>query len=65
MAPMQTSNDDQLRAARVELAQIERALDRLEAGTYGTCETCSEKVDTERLRVVPFAMACRRCAPER
>jgi DnaK suppressor protein len=51
-------------AARAELRQIERALERLEAGTYGTCGTCGENIDAERLRVVPYAVACRNCAPK-
>lgn len=49
-------------AARTELAQIDRAVERLETGTYGTCETCGQKIEPERLRVVPYAVACRRCA---
>jgi RNA polymerase-binding transcription factor DksA len=51
-------------SARAELGQIERALERLETGTFGTCEICGEKIDAERLRVVPYTGACRRCAPE-
>jgi RNA polymerase-binding transcription factor DksA len=51
-------------AARAELAQIERASERLEAGTYGTCETCGGEIGAERLRIVPYAVTCRRCAPE-
>jgi RNA polymerase-binding transcription factor DksA len=61
-------NDEILHAvnesARAELGQIERALERLETGTFGTCEICGEKIDAERLRVVPYTGACRRCAPE-
>jgi DnaK suppressor protein len=61
-------NDEILQAidesARGELRQIERALERLEAGTYGTCEKCGGKIDADRLRAVPFAAACRSCAPE-
>jgi RNA polymerase-binding transcription factor DksA len=50
--------------ANAIVAQISCALDRLEAGTYGTCETCGEKIEAERLRVVPYADACRRCSPD-
>jgi len=61
-------NDEILKAvdeaARAEIAHIQHAVERLEAGTYGTCETCGEKIETERLRVVPYAVACRHCAPE-
>jgi len=61
-------NDEILRAldesARAELGQIERALERLEDGTYGVCARCGKKIDAERLRIVPYAIACRRCAPD-
>lgn len=61
-------NDEILKAvdqaARSELAQIDRAVERLEAGTYGTCETCGGKIETDRLRIVPHAAVCRRCSPE-
>ena len=49
-------------AARSELVQIQRALERLEAGTYGLCEQCGERIDADRLRVVPYTGHCRRCA---
>jgi RNA polymerase-binding transcription factor DksA len=51
-------------AARAELAQIERASERVDAGTYGICETCGEKIEPERLRLVPYTITCRHCAPE-
>jgi RNA polymerase-binding transcription factor DksA len=51
-------------AARAELAQIERASERVDAGTYGICETCGEKIESERLRIVPYTITCRHCAPE-
>jgi DnaK suppressor protein len=60
-------NDEILHAiddsANAELALISRALERLETGTYGTCEKCGEKIEAERLRVVPYAVACGRCLP--
>ena len=37
-------------AARSELVQIQRALERLEAGTYGLCELCRERIEADRLR---------------
>lgn len=42
-----------------ELAALEDAYARLEAGTYGTCEVCGRPIDEERLAAVP---AARRCA---
>ena len=61
-------NDEILQAidesARSELRQIGLALERLEAGTYGLCESCGVMIAAERLRVVPYAAHCRDCAPE-
>jgi RNA polymerase-binding protein DksA len=41
-----------------QLADVERALDRLEAGTYGTCEACGEPIGAARLRARPAARLC-------
>ena len=61
-------NDEILRAidetARSELMQIGHAFERLDTGTYGLCEGCGAMIDTKRLRVVPYAAHCRRCAPD-
>ena len=43
-----------------ELAQVERALQRLDAGTYGDCAHCGEPIALQRLQVQP---AAERCAP--
>lgn len=43
------------------LAQVERALERLEAGSYGTCEECGEMITPERLEVFPSATSCVTC----
>jgi DnaK suppressor protein len=32
-----------------------------EEKTYGMCEDCNEEINTERLRVMPFAIRCRDC----
>jgi len=44
-----------------ELAQIERALRRLKAGTYGKCEICSIKIPVARLNALPFSTLCVKC----
>ena len=41
-----------------QLADVERALDRLDAGTYGTCEACGEPIGAARLRARPAARLC-------
>jgi DnaK suppressor protein len=38
-----------------ELAQIERALERFEDGTYGICEVTGKPIPLSRLRALPYA----------
>ena len=40
------------------LAEIDAALDRIDAGTYGTCVVCGRPIDDDRLRAVPYATLC-------
>lgn len=47
--------------ARELLAQNERAIARIEAGTYGTCESCGEPIGKARLQAFPRATLCVRC----
>jgi DnaK suppressor protein len=47
---------------REELARVERALERLRAGTYGICSRCEEEIAEARLQAVPDAVLCRDCA---
>jgi DnaK suppressor protein len=48
-----------------EVAQIDAALQRLEAGKYGTCRDCGEEIDPGRLEALPFALDCADCAGRR
>jgi RNA polymerase-binding protein DksA len=41
-----------------QLADVDRALERLDAGTYGTCEACGEPIGAARLRARPAARLC-------
>lgn len=43
---------------RQELAEVERALAKLDDGTYGRCETCGEPIAEARLEVMPAARYC-------
>ena len=47
--------------ARELLAQNERALARIEAGTYGSCESCGEPIGKARLQAFPRATLCVTC----
>lgn len=46
------------------LYEVQDALDRIAAGTYGTCEVCEQPIEKERLAVVPHARTCVLCARE-
>ena len=43
---------------RTELEDIERALGKIEDGTYGKCETCGEPIAEARLEAIPTARFC-------
>ncbi|MCC6207232.1 MAG: TraR/DksA family transcriptional regulator [Gammaproteobacteria bacterium] len=49
-------------AARKELVQIERALERMERGVYAVCVMCGEAIPLARLRAVPYTDRCVDCA---
>ena len=51
-----------LAAARERIAEVDDALRRVDAGTYGTCEGCGQAIAEERLAVRPFARRCMACA---
>jgi len=56
--------DGLARAATVQRAAIEDALDRMEAGTYGACIRCGLPIGLDRLRARPEAVHCIDCARE-
>lgn len=43
------------------LDQVDRALARMDKGTYGTCERCGGKIDYARLKAIPYASLCIDC----
>jgi RNA polymerase-binding protein DksA len=45
------------------LEQVDKALERMDAGSYGLCERCSEKIDYARLKAIPYATLCIECQP--
>lgn len=51
-----------LAAARERIADIDDALRRVDAATYGVCERCGQPITDERLAARPFARCCMACA---
>ncbi len=49
---------------RLALIQIDQALAKLQKGTYGQCEACSEIISVKRLKASPFASLCIDCKQE-
>jgi len=47
-----------LAAIDADLEGVERALARLDEGTYGTCEVCGQALGDERLAADPLARRC-------
>jgi DnaK suppressor protein len=54
-----------LSAHKDTLRKIEESIRKLNEKTYGTCEDCGEKINPERLKVLPFAIRCRDCQEEK
>ena len=48
----------------VTLSQIESSLERIEDGTYGQCEECGVRIPKNRLKAIPYATLCIRCAEQ-
>jgi DnaK suppressor protein len=44
------------------LAEVDHALVKLDAGTYGRCEVCERPIAEARLRAMPAARHCIECA---
>lgn len=50
--------------AEIRLEKIDRALERIEKGTYGVCTFCGRFIPLERLEAVPEAERCAECERE-
>jgi hypothetical protein len=54
-----------LAAARHAVNEIQDALRRMAAGSYGTCERCGQRLTTERLQAAPTTRWCPACQADR
>ncbi|HEY6558225.1 MAG TPA: TraR/DksA C4-type zinc finger protein [Polyangiaceae bacterium] len=46
---------------KVFLDKIQKALEKIDAGTFGVCDDCSEKISIKRLEARPETTLCIRC----
>lgn len=44
-----------------DLKQYEKALNKIEKGTYGKCDHCSKEIDKKRLEYFPSSLYCSDC----
>jgi RNA polymerase-binding transcription factor DksA len=63
----QTVEDDETLATvgsltKQEIQDIRLTLNRIENGTWGTCVSCGQAIDPERLAELPTTCHCSRCA---
>lgn len=63
---VELENSETMVALEEELSEqereVERALARLEAGSYGTCTGCGEQIAEQRLQALPATALCIKCA---
>ena len=50
------------RSLESTLARTERALAKLDGGTYGICDACEAAIEPARLRAMPDSVRCLACA---
>jgi DnaK suppressor protein len=62
----ETENDALVMALEAEgveeLAQVNKALERIESGDYLSCAACGEDIGEERLKAIPYTDNCIKCA---
>lgn len=46
------------------LGKIEKAIERIDEGTFGVCENCEEEISVKRLEARPVTTLCIRCKEE-
>jgi DnaK suppressor protein len=51
-----------LKAAQARVVDLDAALERLDSGTYGICQTCGRDIEPQRLAALPATRYCMLCA---
>jgi DnaK suppressor protein len=49
-------------ALTAKLADVDRALEKIDDGTYGYCDRCGASIPDDRLVARPWAVLCLRCS---
>jgi DnaK suppressor protein len=53
------------RSIAAALAGVDRALEKVDEGTYGLCDDCGQAISPERLEAMPSATLCVTCSARR
>jgi DnaK suppressor protein len=53
------------RSIAAALAEVDRALEKVDDGTYGLCDDCGQAISSERLEAMPSATLCVTCRARR
>jgi len=53
-----------LQRSEAEVRDIDYALEKIETGEFGVCESCEEPIAKARLKALPFARLCKECKEE-
>ena len=64
MASDAAEGDLSLRIAESETAEageVQRAIEKIDAGTYGMCEMCNKVIGADRLQFLPYVTLCIKC----
>ena len=59
-----TTNEAIVNELEERLLNVKKALEKIEAGTYGICEKCGAEIEEERLEANSAATLCFACAQE-
>ena len=53
------------RSIAAALGEVDRALEKVDEGTYGLCDDCGQPISSERLEAMPSATLCVTCSARR
>jgi len=62
MTDLQNDSSQELQRLTATLDGVERAMERIDQGTYGRCEECTNELAATVLEVDPTTMHCSQCA---
>ncbi len=63
---VERENDEVIEGLRdeteIELRQVRQALKRIKTGEYGICVSCGDRINPQRLDIMPYTTLCINCA---